>query len=166
MIIKWVLCLLLYCVFASPIQAVRSLPPGVQAESIEGEAVGNIPQLKGTGTLTFTNTGGDARLVAVCGDLSEERTRVNSLTCEGIDVTGTFTGGPNGIAVFNAGSGEIKLQLTDGKVFSFAAQGFSMNFTVTDPSIFDAWVENADARDSGARVSDLNGQVEIACLRI
>jgi len=157
------LCLLLFLFFTSPIHAVRSLPPGVQPEPIEGEAVGNIPQIKGTGTLTFFNTGGEARLVAVCGDLSEERARVNSLTCEGIDVTGTFSGGPNGIAVFNAGSGEIRLQLTDGKVFSYSAQGFSLNFTVTDPSIFDAWVENADARDSGARVSDLSGQVEIAC---
>lgn len=155
--------LLLFVICTSPVYAVRSLPPGVQPKSIEGEAVGNIPQIKGTGTLTFINTGGDARLVAVCGDLSEERARVNSLTCEGIDATGTFTGGPNGIAVFNTESGEIRLQLTDGKVFSFAAQGFSMDFTVTDPSIFDAWVENAGARDSGARLSDISGQVEIAC---
>ncbi|MFA5025318.1 MAG: FecR family protein [Candidatus Shapirobacteria bacterium] len=158
-----ILCLLLFVIYASPVHAVRNLPAGFQPEPIEGQAVGNIPQIKGSGTLTFINTGGEARLLAVCGDLSEERARVNSLTCEGIDVTGTFTGGPNGIAVFNTGSGEIKLQLTDGKVFSFSTQGFSMNFTVTDPSIFDAWVEDAGARDSGARVSDLSGQVEIAC---
>jgi len=158
-----VLCLLLFLIYTPPVHAVRNLPAGSQPEPIEGEAVGNIPQIKGIGTLTFFNTGGEARLVAACGDLSEERARVKSLSCEGIDVTGTFTGGPNGIAVFNTGSGEIKLQLTDGKVFSFTTQGFSLNLTVTDPSIFDAWVEDADARDSGARVSDLNGQVEIAC---
>lgn len=156
--------ILLFCLsFVSPVYAVRSLPQGANPKSLEGEAVGNIPQIKGTGTLTFINTGGDARLVAVCGDLSEERARVNSLTCEGIDVTGTFTGGPNGIAVFKSSGGEIKLQLNDGKVFSFSTQGLSMDFTVTDPSIFDAWVEETEARDSGARVSDLSGQVEIAC---
>jgi hypothetical protein len=160
---KLLLAILLSFVFTPSIYAVRSLPQGTQPKSLEGEAVGNIPQLKGTGTLTFINTGGDARLVAVCGDLSEERARVNSLTCEGIDVTGTFTGGPNGIAVFNTESGEIKLQLTDGKVFSFSTQGFSMDFTVTDPSIFDEWTENSGARDSGARLSDISGQVEIAC---
>ncbi len=165
MVKKLLLFLLVYSVFALPVYAVRSLPSGVQPEQIEGEAVGNISVLKGTGTLTFVNTGGEARLVMACGDLSEERARVKSLTCEGVDVTGTFTGGPNGIAVFNTGSGEMKFQLTDGKVFSFSVQGFSMNLTVTDPSIFDDWVESVEARDSGARVSDLSGQVEIACPR-
>jgi len=151
-------------IFISPVYAVRSLPSEAQPESIEGEAIGSIPHIKGTGTLTFINTGGEARLVVVCGDLSEERARVNSLTCEGIEASGTFTGGPNGTAVFYTdSSGEIKFKLTDGKVFSFSSQGFSMDFTVTDPSIFDDWVEPGEARDSGARVSDLSGQVEIAC---
>lgn len=101
-------------------------------------------------------------MVTVCDPVTESG--ANSVTCTGIDVAGTFTGGPNGTAVFNAGSGgTIKLQLNDGKVFSFAAQGFSMDFTVSDPSIFDDWIENAESRDSGARVSDLSGQVEIAC---
>lgn len=155
----------MYLFFISPVHAVRSLPAGVQPEQIEGEAVGTFPELGGsTGTLTFMNTGGEARLVTICGDLSEERAKVNSLTCEGIEASGTFTGGPDGTAVFYTDSGGvIKLQLNDGKVFSFSTQGLSMNFTVTDPSIFDDWVENAQARDSGARVSDLSGQVEIAC---
>jgi len=154
---------LLYFVFSSPTYAVRSLPPGVHPKSIKGEAIGSIPELKGSGTLTFINTGGEARLVTVCGDLSEERARVNSLTCEGIDVSGSFSGGPDGVAVFNTGSGKIEFQLKDGKVFSFAAQGISMNFEVTDPSIFNAWVEQTGGRDSRARVSRLDGQIEIAC---
>jgi hypothetical protein len=161
MLKKFLFCLLLYLVFISPVYAVRTLPPSVQPERIEGEATGTFPELKGSGTLTFVNTGGEARLVTVCDEVS--LSGANSVTCSGIDVIGTFTGGPNGIAVFNTKSGAIKLQLTDGKVFSFSAQGFSMDFTVTDPSIFDAWVEGKEARDSGARVSDLSGQVEIAC---
>jgi hypothetical protein len=162
MIKKSFLSLLIFLLYVTPIYAVRSLPPGVQPESKQGEAIGTFPELKGSGTLTFTNTGGEARLVTVC-DASTVK-GANSVSCTGIDVTGTFTGGPYGTAVFNTGSGgEVKLQLNDGKVFSFSAQGFSMNFTVTDPSIFDAWTENAGARDSGARVSDLSGQIEIAC---
>lgn len=157
------LILLLYFTFAFPVYAVRSLPPGAQPESIEGEATGVFPELKGSGTLTFVNTGGEARLVTVCDDDISTGTSANSVTCTGIDVTGTFSGGPNGTAVFKSSGREIKLQLNDGKVFSFATQGFSMNFTVTDTSIFDAWTENTGGRDSGARVSDLSGQVEIAC---
>lgn len=157
--IKLLLGILLYLIIAPHIFAVRSLPAGVQPEPIEGEATGTFPELRGSGTLTFTNTGGEARLVTVC-----DEPMAPNVKCSGTDVTGTFTGGPNGTAVFNAGSGrEIKLRLSDGKVFTYATQGISMNFTVTDPSIFDAWVENAGARDSGARVSDLSGQVEIAC---
>lgn len=165
MIKKFFLSLFLCFILTSPVFAVRSLPPGVQPEQIEGEAVGTFPELGGsTGKLTFMNTGGEARLVTICGDLSEESARVNSLTCQGIEASGTFTGGPDGTAVFYTDSGGvIKLQLTDGKVFSFSTQGFSMNFTVTDPSIFDDWVENDGFRDSGARASDLSGQVEIAC---
>jgi hypothetical protein len=161
MIKRLLLCLLVSLIFVSPIHAIRSLPPDVQPESMEGEAKGIIPELHGSGTLTFTNVGGDARLVTTC-DTSQMQ-GINSVTCEGIDVTGTFTGGPYGVAVFKTGGGEVRLQLADGKVFSYSAMGLTMNFTVTDPSIFDAWVENAGARDSGARVSDLSGQVEIAC---
>ncbi len=145
----------------SPVYAARVLPPGTQPESKSGEAVGSFPELRGSGTLTFVNTGGAARLVTVCDAGGESG--ANSVTCHGIDVTGTFTGGPDGTAVFNTSGGEIRLPLADGKVFSFTSSALSMNFTVTDPSIFDAWVEPAETRDSGARVSDLSGQVEIAC---
>jgi hypothetical protein len=156
---KLFLSLLFGLFFVSPIYAVRILPPGMQPKSLEGEAVGTFPELKGSGTLTFTNIGGEARLVTVCDTPTSD-----NVTCNGIDVTGTFTGGPDGTAVFKTASGEeIKLQLSNGKIFSFSARGLSMNFAVTDPSIFDAWVENAGARDSGARISDLSGQVEIAC---
>lgn len=48
-------------------------------------------------------------------------------------------------------------------IFSYSGQGISMKFMVTDPSIFDGWNENTEAKDSGARISDLDGQVEIAC---
>lgn len=156
---------LLFLFIINPVYAVRSIPAGVQPEAIEGEATGTFPELGGaTGTLTFMNIGGEARLVTICGDLSEERTKVNNLTCQGIEASGTFTGGPDGTAVFYTDSGGvIKLQLTDGKLFTFTTQGISMNFTVTDPTIFDAWVEPVGARDSGARASDLSGQVEIAC---
>lgn len=165
MIRKLLFIFLMAGILAIPVRAVRSLPAGVQPTQIEGEAVGTFPDLGGaTGKLNFFNTGGEAKLVTVCGDLTEERARVNSLTCEGIEASGTFTGGPGGTATFYTDSGgEIKLQLTDGKVFSFSSSGISMNFTVTDPSIFDDWVENVGARDSGARASDLSGQVEIAC---
>jgi hypothetical protein len=158
---KYILFLLLSCVLVSPTRAVRSLPSGIQPDSIEGEAIGTFPELKGSGTITFINTGGDARLITVCDTPTE--TGANSVTCNGIDVTGTFTGGPNGTAIFNTGSGEVKLQLNDGKVFSFSTQGFSMNFTVTDPSIFDDWIEEVGGVDSGARLSDIDGQLEIAC---
>ncbi len=84
--------------------------------------------------------------------------------CEGVDLDGTFSGGRNGMAAFTTSTGgTLKLQLSDGKVFSFSTQGISMKFTVTDPSIFDEASENTGSRDSGARVSDLSGQVEIAC---
>lgn len=161
MIKKSLLCCLLLFLFASPVFAVRILPPGSQPESIEGEAKGNIPELHGSGILTFTNTGGDARLTTSC-DASQVQ-GANSVSCEGIDVTGSFSGGPDGVAVFKTGGSEVRLQLTDGKVFSYSAMGLTMNFTVTDPSIFDAWVENTGGRDSGARMSHINGQLEIAC---
>lgn len=158
---KLLLGLLVMVFFAAPVGAARSLPAGTQPESVEGEAVGTFPELRGSGTLTFINTGGEARLVTVCDVVTEKV--ANSETCTGIDVKGTFTGGPNGTAVFKTPGGTVNLELNDGKVFSFAAAGISMNFTVTDPSIFDAWVEGVETRDSRARVSSLSGQVEIAC---
>jgi hypothetical protein len=156
MIMKLFFSLLLCFIFTSPVYAV---------ESKSGEATGKFSfqgSFNGTGTLTFISTGGDAHLTTVC-DLSTVDTATGE-RCEGVDLNGTFSGGPNGTAVFRtATGGELKLQLSGGRVFSFSAQGISMEFTVTDPSIFDAWVENTGSRDSGARVSDLSGQVEIAC---
>jgi hypothetical protein len=161
MIKKLLLSFLSFFILTSPVFAIRNLPPGVQPEPIEGEATGVFTELHGSGILTFINTGGEARLVTVCDASSVQG--ANKVTCEGIDIMGTFSGGPDGIAVFKTSGGEVKLQLTDGKVFSYVGQGITMNFAVSDPSIFDAWIENAGNRDSGARVSDLNGQVEIAC---
>lgn len=156
---------LLFVLSISPVHAVRSLPFGVEPESAKGEAIGTFTfqgSFSGTGTLTFINKGGDAHLATAC-DASTVDTAAGE-RCEGIDLSGTFTGGPYGTAIFKSGSGaELKMPLNDGKVFSFSAQGISMNFTVTDPSIFAAWVENAGGRDSMARVSDMSGQVEIAC---
>lgn len=164
MIKKLFLSFLLYFIFISPVHAVRTLPEGVHPKLVDGEATGVLAMgtARGTGTLTFVNIGGVARLVTVC-DMSTVNTAAGE-RCEGIDLQGTFSGGPSGTAVFTSATGaEIKLLLTDGKVFTFTAQGFSMKFEVTDPSIFDAWVEPGQARDSGARASDLSGQVEIAC---
>lgn len=165
MIKRLLLCLLLYFIFASPVFAVRSLPAGVQPETKKGVAAGNFSfsgSFGGSSSLTFINTGGDAHLNTVC-DTSTVDTAAGE-RCEGIDLDGTFTGGPYGTAIFKTESGaEITFQLEDGKVFSFAVQGISMKLMVTDPTIFDDWVESTGARDSGARVSDLSGQVEIAC---
>jgi len=158
---RLLLCLLFCIVFVTPVYAVRSLPPGVQPKSIEGEAKGTFPKLGGSGTLTFINTGGEAKLTTVCDEIPENG--ANSATCTGIDVAGSFTGGPDGTAIFKTPGGEIKLQLNAGKVFTFSSQVLSMDFNVTDPSIFDAWVENTGARDSGARISNIDGQLEIAC---
>jgi len=133
----------------------------------EGEAAGSftLGDYKGSGTLSFLNIGGVATLVTVC-DMSTVDT-ADGERCEGVDLVGTFSGGRNGIATFKTETGaELKLPLNDGKNFTFSQSGISMNFTVTDPSIFDEQeeeVENTKARDSGARVSDLSGQVEIAC---
>jgi len=150
--------LLLFLLLPFHVYAVRSLPPGAQPVPKEGKAVGKFPELKGSGTITFTNIGGEARLVTVCDTLTDA-----NVTCSGTDVKGTFSGGPDGEAVFDSGAGEIKIQLKDGKIFTFSAGTISMDFTVTDPSIFDAWVAEGAPLDSGARVSDLSGQVEIAC---
>lgn len=156
MIRKLLLGLLLILLCTSPIYAF---------ESIEGEATGKFTfqgSFSGTGTIYFVNTGGDAELTTVC-DMTTVDT-AGGERCEGLFLKGSFTGGPNGTAVFTTASGgELKFQLKDGKVFSFATQGISMDFTVTDPSIFDDWIEAKETRDSGARVSDLSGQVEIAC---
>jgi len=165
MIRKLFLYILLCFIIASPIYAVRSLPAGLQPEPVEGKAVGNFTfqgSFSGTGTLYFVNTGGDAELTTVC-DMTTVDT-ASGERCEGLFLKGSFTGGPYGAAIFTTESGgELKFQLADGKVFSFATQGITMNFNVTDPSIFDDWVEVKETRDSGARVSDLSGQVEIAC---
>jgi hypothetical protein len=156
MIKKLFIFLLFIFIFATPTHA---------AESKSGMATGKFSfqgSFNGTGTLTFISTGGDAHLTTVC-DMSTVDTAAGE-RCDGVDLNGTFSGGPNGTAVFTtATGGELKLQLSNGKVFSFSAQGISMEFTVTDPSIFDDGVENTGARDSGARASDLSGQVEIAC---
>lgn len=137
------------------------LPVMAEQEPVNGEATGVFSfqdAFSGTGTLRFINTGGEARLVTVC-DMSTVDTSAGE-NCEGVDLKGNFSGGPNGTATFYTTTGaEIKFQLKDGKVFSYSTQGISMEFTVTDPSIFD----DTGARDSGARVSDLDGQVEIAC---
>ncbi|MFA6005662.1 MAG: FecR family protein [Patescibacteria group bacterium] len=150
------LLLLFFFVFASPAYAF---------ESIKGEATGTFTfqgSFSGTGTLYFVNTGGDAELTTVC-DMTTVDT-AGGEHCEGLFLKGTFTGGPHGEAVFASDSGsKLTFQLTDGKIFTFSTQGITMELTVTDPSIFDAWTENAETRDSGARVSDLSGQVEIAC---
>src|SRR3989339_1599689 len=162
---KMLLFTLLSLFFINPLHAARSLPAGVQPESIKGVATGNFTfsgSFSGTSSLTFINTGGDAHLKTMC-DASTVDTAAGE-RCEGIDLDGTFTGGPNGTAEFTTESGgHIIFQLEDGKVFSFAVQGISMKLTVTDPYIFDDWVETSGARDSGARASDLSGQVEIAC---
>ena len=133
---------------------------------MNGVATGafTLGDYKGSGTLSFINIGGAATLVTVC-DMSTVNTAEGE-RCEGIDLVGTFSGGPSGVATFITGTGaELKLPLNDGKNFTFSqsGSGITMNFTVTDPSIFDDWIENTEARDSGARVSDLSGQVEIAC---
>jgi len=165
MVKKLLLFLLLYSVFALPIHTVSNVLAAAQLKTIKGEATGTFSfqgSFEGSGTLTFTNTGGEAHLTTVC-DMSTVDTAAGE-RCEGINLDGTFSGGPNGIAVFKTATGhELRLPLSDGKEFTFTAQGISMTFTVTDPSIFDEWVETEEPRDSGARVSDLDGQVEIAC---
>jgi len=153
---------LLFFIFVFPVHAVRTLPPGVRPNPVEGEAKGTFPKLGGSGTITFINTGGEARLTTVCDEIPENG--ANSVTCTGTDIEGTFSGGPYGTAIFKSPGGEIKLQLNEGKVFTFFSQVLSMDFYVTDPSIFNAWVDNTgDTRDSGARISSINGQLEIAC---
>ena len=156
MIKKLFLCFLFLFIFITPIYAI---------ESVSGEAIGTFSfqgSFSGTGTIYFVNTGGDAELTTVC-DMTTVDT-ASGERCEGLFLKGSFTGGPNGAAIFTTASGgELKFQLKDGKVFSFATQGITMNFNVTDPSIFDDWIEAKETRDSGARASDLSGQVEIAC---
>ena len=144
---------------------VNSVPAKAELKTVKGEANGTFTfqgSFSGTGMLTFINTGGDAHLTTIC-DISTVDTAAGE-RCEGVDLNGTFSGGRNGTAVFTtATGGELKLPLSDGKVFSFSTQGISMKFTVSDPSIFDDVIENTGGRDSGARASDLSGQVEIAC---
>jgi len=159
---KKLIIIFLFYIFVIPVYAERILPYGVNPKSLQGVAVGTFPKLGGSGTVTFINTGGEARLQTICDEIPANG--ANSVTCTGTDVEGTFTGGPNGIAIFKSPGGEIKLQLSDGKVFTFSSQVLSMDFRVTDPSIFDAWVENTGGgRDSGARISSIDGQLEIAC---
>lgn len=141
-----------------------SLTNASQPEEQQGVATGTftLGAYKGSGTLSFINIGGVATLVTIC-DMSTVD-MANGERCEGLSLVGTFSGGPNGVSTFIAENGtELKLPLTNGQQFTFATQGISMTFNVTDPSIFDDWAENNEARDSGARVSDLSGQVEIAC---
>jgi len=134
-----------------------------QPEEQPGVAMGTftLGTYKGSGTLSFINIGGVATLVTEC-DMSTVKTTEGE-RCEGLNLVGTFSGGPNGIATFIAANGtELKFPLTNGQKFTFSTTGITMTYNVTDPSIFDDWQEET-AKDSGARVRDLSGQVEIAC---
>ena len=100
------------------------------------------------------------------------------------ELQGTFSGGPNGTLSFPMEYDTATIPLQNGKVFFIEQPGLWVNLTVSNPAIFDAFaeeeeaepveepeeaepVEEADpeekARDSGARMSHIDGQLEIAC---
>lgn len=133
---------------------------------MKGEATGifTLGSFRGTGTLTFINIGGEATLVTVC-DMSTVDT-ADGERCEGVNLTGTFSGGRNGVATFKTATGaELKLPLNNGENFTFSQSGVTMNFIVSDQSIFDSQDEEVEIPlvDSRARMSDIDGQLEIAC---
>lgn len=133
---------------------------------MKGEATGifTLGSFRGTGTMTFINIGGEATLVTVC-DMSTVDT-ADGERCEGVNLTGTFSGGRNGVATFKTATGaELKLPLNNGENFTFSQSGVTMNFIVSDQSIFDSQDEEVEIPlvDSRARMSDIDGQLEIAC---
>jgi hypothetical protein len=88
------------------------------------------------------------------------------------ELKGTFSGGPNGVATFSTAEGlPFSVPLKDGRTFELSIPGVQVHMTVTDPSIFDIdeddlpaeYDPDAPLTDSGARASDISGQVEIAC---
>jgi hypothetical protein len=155
-----------------------SISEAASRQVLKGEATGKVllnGEPWGTGKVTFNNAGGDISFVVTCDkDISAG---ANSATCTGTNVSGWFSGGPNGYATFGSGSNLITLQLTDGQKFTYAQGGVTAELTVADPSIFDKWDQvddedefeaeeyepNAPLTDSGVRAADIDGQVEIAC---
>lgn len=88
------------------------------------------------------------------------------------ELKGRFTGGPNGVATFTTpGEGfTFSVPLKDGRVFELNIPGVQVNMTVADPSIFDSeeyvseeYDPNAPLEDSGVKISNRDGQLEIAC---
>ncbi len=88
------------------------------------------------------------------------------------ELKGTFSGGPNGVATFSSPEGlTFSVPLKDGKTFELSIPGVQVHMTVTDPTIFELdedeqraeYDPDAPLTDSGVRISDIDGQAEIAC---
>jgi hypothetical protein len=88
------------------------------------------------------------------------------------ELKGTFSGGPNGVATFSSPEGLVfNVPLKDGRTFDLSIPGVQVHMTVTDPSIFELdedekpleYDPDAPLTDSGVRISDIDGQAEIAC---
>jgi len=88
------------------------------------------------------------------------------------ELKGRFSGGPNGVASFVNGEGlAFSVPLKNGRTFDLSIPGVQVHMTVTDPSIFELdedeeraeYDPDAPLTDSGVKISDIDGQAEIAC---
>jgi hypothetical protein len=88
------------------------------------------------------------------------------------ELKGRFSGGLNGVATFVNYEGlSFSVPLKDGRTFDLSIPGVKVHMTVTDPSIFELdeddmpaeYDPDAPLTDSGVKISDIDGQAEIAC---
>lgn len=173
----------LFVLIASLILTFPGLARDTQAAELtpkRGVATGTVmiqgySFLSSEGRMTFYNVGG---LLADSSYNDAYLTTDEPISTGAIvDLKGIFSGGPDGVASFVTAEGlNIDVPLQNGRTFYLSIPGAVIDLTVTDPSIFEPdetpveaipaepeEQEEGKARDSGARVSDLSGQVEIAC---
>lgn len=138
--------------------AAEELPPNAIPQ--EGKAYGKIPDWFGAIEITFWNVGAlsnektyhEAVVKGICiGPFPD------NVHCTDQTVTGTFTGGPNGMISLNG----LTLNLKNGEYFEVTLQK-TYQIPVENPDIFDSW--SAPVRvDSGAQFSSLSREVEYYC---
>lgn len=123
------------------------------------------------GTLTFYNVGSMAEESSISylddAYISTDEKGYHDY----VNLKGTFSGGPNGVATFTTAEGfTFNVQLTNGRSFDLDQPGVWIHMTVTDPSIFESeedvpeeYDPNAPLEDSGIKINHRDGQLEIAC---